>query len=657
MCGIGGILRVTPNGERHEPIPKEWADQVDRAIAWRGPDGCGRFRDVVVQPDGTTLEVVLVHRRLSIIDLEGGSQPMVSVRERSDRTPAPLPGATDDLAAVVFNGCIYNHVELRASLERNGHVFVTDHSDTEVLLNSYREWHASMVEELDGMYAAAVWDRRGGMLTLYRDRFGEKPLFWCVSADRKTRAFASVPGVLEWLVSCQQQPTVEKQLAARESVATWVNRGYSEVTAPFPSVERVPPGRPVMLYPVGGWPDDVPRSWVSSLPGKEDVQAIESAADVGSLLRAAVESRLDADVPVGVLLSGGIDSSLIACYAAQRQRNVHAFCARMPDQRYDESEHAAAVARHLGVRLEVIECDGATAANDLQRLIVLMQTPFADSSLLPTYWLCRGARRSIKVALSGDGGDELFYGYDRYRAVSVLRRWGWLLQWVPMRGLNRRDPKSRTERLARLIDAARGAGWPELGAIFGHEDRLRLFRHRDHHGHVSPWSRLSDEDCARRLDIVGYLPGDLLRKVDAASLAAGLEVRCPFLEPVLSARALATPYRVHTRNGRSKALLRELAAEHLPAEICDRPKQGFAIPIGEWFRSGLGGLKDLLTDLLGSADPFGIVGEALELDMRSINTMVSEHMNGRRDHGQRLYALLVLSIWAKSEAAIALRRL
>lgn len=702
MCGIAGILRVTPagltagdlnapGGDRRdtpgdvawrgvEGIPESWLDLLDAAIAHRGPDGSGRFRDCAVRADGARVEVALVHRRLSIIDHAGGAQPMVS--ERGKEIGSAGSGEREGLVAVVFNGCIYNHRELRAELERAGRVFVTDHSDTEVLIHGWREWAAdpedseaddfgaSVTEHVEGMFAAAIWDRDRARLSLIRDEYGEKPLYVRRLDHCGSFAFCSTAAMPELRVAFPK-PQLEKG-----SAVEWAAMGCSTSRTPWEDVWQIEPDAD------GWWFDGEPpdtRTWGERQSAGTVAMLVALAAvwspilllylilvagvkrrtrpswrgsidELDTRLRAAVASRLEADVPLGCFLSGGIDSSLIAHYAKGVRPDLTTLCMRMPDARYDESEHAAAVARHLGTNHITLDVE-PKAAEDVVHLITQLGLPFADSSLLPTYWLCKAARRHVKVALSGDGGDELFMGYGRHAAAKWLP-WLRMIAWAwPTSRYDERDPTSRDAKMARLIRAARGKGYTDLVAIFPSELRKKVFRARPKGGGIEcTRSRFFGRGEAREFDIEHYLPGDLLRKTDTASMSVGLEVRCPFLDQSVQAFAYGTPIRMLMRGNRPKALLRELAARHLPAGIVNRPKQGFAIPISEWFRTDFGGLRTLLMDVLGSREPFGGVGAALDVDMDAVRAMVGEHMEDRRDHGQRLYALMVLGVWVRAYA-------
>jgi asparagine synthase (glutamine-hydrolysing) len=653
MCGIGGILRTDG-----QPIPEEWLDAIDARIAYRGPDGQGRFRDRVEvdTPQGRkTVEVAFVHRRLSIIDHADGGQPMVSECGRTD---------DEGLIAVVFNGCIYNHRELRKELEAAGHPFVTDHSDTEVLIHGWREWGTNVIMHLEGMYAFVVWDRNAASLYLARDAFGEKPLYFRNTQTPSAPTVAApVIGFASDASSLWGYPPPDP-VAGDECRYGWLvsylMMGYG-LWQPLPGPDLVDVRE--MSQGTGGL-----FRGEQADPGCEstDVDLTEwepSTRPIEDLLEDAVHRRLEADVPLGCFLSGGIDSSLIAHFAKKHKPDLRTFSVNMPDPRYDESHHAEQVAAHIGTDHTTLGCD-PKPAEDLVCLINTLGQPFADSSILPTYWVSKAARQHVKVAIAGDGGDELFLGYERYMAARFLRRhWRWL-RLLPPGVLRRFHPKSRLHKLGRFGDMARDfrrLGMIAMETIFTLSEiealtpaivhpRWQCSVDEDHTVEEAlilgrGWG-LSDDALwwLRDLDIGQYLPNDLLRKVDTASMAVALEVRCPFLDRDLAAFVLAMPIDDLIPGGKRKGLLRNIARKYLPAEVVDRPKMGFAIPIGEWFRSDYGSMKTLLLDHLQSAEPFG----PISLNRKAVRRFIDEHMSGKRDHGQRLFALLTLSIWARS---------
>jgi asparagine synthase (glutamine-hydrolysing) len=730
VCGIAGILRTWRGGEApgdtFEAIPEAWLDVLDESIKHRGPDGCGRFRQRVRRGE-VVVDVALVHRRLSIIDHAGGAQPMVigscatvgssaSVGRVGTRntggqaasgtdgarhgwdsraTMGPLisreglpygpvrahvcPKCGPGLVAVVFNGCIYNHRELRRELEAAGHEFASDHSDTEVLVHGWREWvklghwaREGLCARLEGMYSFVAWDGTGRYLKLEggRDPFGEKPLYdmrfehgrsmleaWCSSA-------AGLAGLSREMGASQA-----RAIKARSAVR-WVRYGYGRrvmrgISQAAPEgesdagwalwrmhwrrPEEPPPERRLLSPRMWATPSADSAEWVDAEP-----LTVDSAE---RLLAEAVRERLETDVPLGCFLSGGIDSSLIAALARREIPELRTFCVRMPDARYDESAKAAAVAEHLGTVHETVEV-ATDPASDLIDLIRTLGVPFGDSSLLPATWLCRAVRERVKVALAGDGGDELFLGYQRYVGAEVLRRRHGLLGLLPLGTAGQGDAKSRLGKLSRLVQAARAGNQYEMHAVF---NELTLTRLLGEQGRRRVRGKIGTPrwgaSAYRSWDLVDYLPDDLLRKTDAASMRHALEVRCPFLDHRLLLAALDTPVDVLMPGGRRKGLLREVARRHVTDEIADAPKMGFAIPIGEWFRSDYGGMRQLLYDHLESADPFpGLAEAGVELDMDFVRRMLAEHdaagekslnpWHGR-DHSQRLYMLLVLSIWCR----------
>lgn len=718
MCGIAGMVVVRDFASAAERdaalgvpletvIPESMLDELEAGIAHRGPDGRGRFRDRGVWEDSACgpcalggavgkdetgapieagasrdvaaacrtiyciVDVAFVHRRLSIIDLSDGAQPMIA-EPRTASAGANSGERKDDRLAVVFNGCIYNHRALRAELEAAGHVFKTNHSDTEVLLHGHRQWDDELTERLNGMFAYAIWDRARAMVVLCRDRFGEKPLYLRDGqiGEHQAFAFSSVEASLEcvggleygehrWIGSPEPRPGVSPH---------WRDMGFSIGTPIGRMVELTPGGRFVLSTPItemrlshvkndrnhgdgviGTFHGRTAPRWDPRRPRRDKTL---TADEVDRLLDSAVSLRLDADVPVGVFLSGGIDSALIATYAKRHKSEIEAFTVAMPDARYDESAQAAATAKQLGIRHHVLECKPTPAA-DMVRLIEQIGLPLGDSSLLPTYWLCEAVRRHVPVALSGDGGDELFAGYERYRAAKYLanpfvRAIGKVSNLLPWWG--GADPKTKRFRAARFLHAAGAGGYSDLLALFNdHPDRWEEWSAEE----KFEWNHLDDGPIVRAIahDLLNYLPADLCRKVDSASMSVALEVRAPFLDQHLATAATRATIDSLMPGGQRKGLLREVARRHLPAEIVDRPKTGFAIPIGEWFRTDFGGMKSLLMERLSIPDPFhGLPvypDRSAKQTQRDVARRIEEHLSGRRDHSQGLYGWLALAIWAR----------
>ncbi len=689
MCGIAGILKIHPpgpEGASHpiphplDAIPEAWLDVLDDSIKHRGPDGAGRFRDRAVRHDGTVVDIALVHRRLSIIDHAGGHQPMVhdGQRLRPDLTYGPgetpilaheaAPGVP--LVAVVFNGCIYNHRELRAELEASGYRFETDHSDTEVLLASWRSWNghatdAGATRWLNGMYSILFWDRASGKCNARRDPFGEKPLQLLRTPDPTVQTWCSSRVGLESLVlpilkrtHRDLKPPPPPTLST--PIPQWIRQGWHN--------QRPCDGAWCSdVNPAADVPEDteIPVhaghfgvvAWMASQHLREPL-GVEEA---DGLIRDAVCRRLDADVPLGCFLSGGIDSALIAHYAVEKLGRLDTFTVRMPSVAYDESKAAKETSVRLGTMHHTLDCNTDPSA-DLVKLIEHMGVPFGDSSLLPTFWVARAASEHVKVALSGDGGDELFCGYERHRVPSTMKRIPRIVRAFPSGAIPDREPKGNASKIRRLLSLMRvsqSSIGPELTAIFPRRDLKYLI--------LSPstdWDVCDAIDAISRRsasprawDVDEYLTGDLLRKTDYASMAVPIEVRCPFLDSRLAEATLGTPTDFLMPHGERKGLLKQVAKKYLPDHIINRPKQGFAIPIGEWFRTDYGGLRQLLHDHLRSTDPFpGLADAGVHINMGFVDQMLKEHDAAGeksinpwrgRDHSQRLYMLLVLSIWAK----------
>ncbi|MCB9845334.1 MAG: asparagine synthase (glutamine-hydrolyzing) [Phycisphaeraceae bacterium] len=713
MCGIAGIQRTHDPRQglpsHVESIPEAWLDILDESIKHRGPDGRGRFRQRVARPDGTVIDVALVHRRLAIIDLSAAAaQPMVigaqthsagsgsparaSASDPSlpDLTLGPLIAREDasyqpirahvcprcrelgqGTLAVVFNGCIYNHRDLRKQLQASGHEFFTDHSDTEVLLHGWSEWRNGLTGRIEGMFGLAMWDASEGDVHLARDLFGEKPVY-VATLDGESTAFASSAAPLIRL----REAGFGRVALSAEPLVEWIAFGYAPSATPVLGIRQLDSGEQVSSN--GG----CARLCATSLDARTRTRRFthEFAPLDGGLSRmtgvieqaieAAVGKRLESDVPLACFLSGGLDSSLVARAAMRRAGALTTLCVRMPDEAYDESAYARRIAGILGSDHHEIETS-PNPAEDLVGLIDELGLPLGDSSLLPTHWVSRAAAERVGVAVGGDGGDELFLGYERYSVAGDLlpvRAVALLTLGLSPHLFARRNPKSASDKVARLLTAAKQRSYRSLLAIHQHPDLRRLL------GRASRTCRWDDRAnnvrLAQRYDLDRHLPGDLLRKVDTASMSCALEVRSPMLDRDIAELTLRMSSE-RLRSGRlnavvshaqRKGLLRQVARKYFPADIVDRPKQGFAIPIGEWFRTDHGGMRQLLYDHLESVDPFpGLADAGVTLNMGFIRRMLREHdaagersinpWHGR-DHSQRLYMLLVMSIWSKWLASL-----
>ena len=611
MCGFGGVIDLRRG-------PPDSLGDVAAALSHRGPDARHEWREG---------PCALVHCRLRVLDLS----------ERADQ-PMSRPGGR---VVVAYNGEIYNFRELRTELEAAGCAFVT-RSDTEVLLAGYELWGPDVFARLRGMFAAAFWHPDQRRLVLARDPLGKKPLVYALSPGRIV--FASSVGAL--LPLLDRVPAV-----SRPALDCYL--GHTVVPfehAMLEGVEKLPPGG---FLEWGAGTARTGRFWqVPSAPASPSMPAAEAAVELERLLRQAVRRRLESDVPLGLFLSAGFDSSLVAALAAQEHTGrLVAVTAGTAGSGYDERSVAGLVAQRYGLEHRLVEVPAVSAA-PLPMLLAELGEPFGDSSILPSYEVARAARREITVALTGDGGDEAFFGYATFRGVRLGERYR---RWMPA-------------PMRRLLRAATGGatreGWfRRAGALFeygadpisesyrnrmgfGPRDRAALLGgavpgHRAEHIYTERLERfhsLPDADALRRTFFETYLPNDYLPKVDTATMAASLEARSPFLDVDVVEFALSLPEATAFPGGRLKALLRPLVARLLPAEVLRRPKTGFGVPVGRWMRGPLAGaLEEFVfrrdTAMAGLIDP----GAARRIH--------AEHMAGA-DHGTRLWSLLCLGIWA-----------
>ena len=605
MCGICGV--VSSNGS----AVAERVAAMSRTLVHRGPDSFGEFSDG---------NVALAARRLSIIDLETGDQPIAN---------------EDGTLHVVQNGEIYNYRELRHELERSGHRFRT-HGDTEVLLHLYEEHGDAFAEQLRGMFAVAIWDARRRRLVLARDRFGIKPLYYRAVDDEL--AFASELRAL---------PRGEIDLDAVEAFLA-----FNSIPAPltiFREIRKLPAGHVLV------WADgraDLQR-FARPAPAVEvrDDEEAELVEELRSRVRDSVRAHLVSDVPVGVLLSGGVDSSFLAALAADESSEpLRTFSIGFEERSFDELADARRVAERYGThhRELVLRPDAALL---LPALAEAFDEPFADSSALPTYLVSQLAAGDVKVALSGEGGDELFGGYYTYAADLLAERVGGLARLA--RPLVERLPSSSTRasfdykakrfvRAAHLPPLERHHGWKEIfspdaraeltgrSSTSGPLELLRA-RYRETEG-VDPLARLQD------VDLGVYLVDDLLVKTDRASMAHSLEARVPFLDTVVTNLALALPRRHKVHGLSKKVLLRKAAAPLLPREIVRGKKRGFSIPAAAWLR--------------GELEPFA--RETLSPDVlrrqgffrpEVVGRLIDEHVAGREDRSRQLWGLLAFTLW------------
>jgi asparagine synthase (glutamine-hydrolysing) len=628
MCGFAGEFVFGAPAGRAADVTA--AKAMAREIAHRGPDEQGAF----LSTDG---RCAIGFHRLAVIDPPGSHQPMT---------------AADQSATVAFNGEIYNFRELRKALAEEGAIFATD-GDTEVLLHLYRHRGLDMLDALRGMFAFVLYDAAAGRLLLARDRLGQKPLWYAMLADRIV--FASESRAL------LRHPRVDGSLD-RPSLAVYMVTGY--IPCPHTAwrgVRKLPPGCRMVVANAPAAPQ---RYWrLGTVPVPHSPR--ECIERVRAQLAASVEARMNADVPLGALLSGGLDSGVVVglmCRVAGSGGGVRTFTAGFEDGPYDERPAARATARRLGTEHKEIVVPPAPA-EAVDELVRMYGEPFADSSALPTWLLCRAAREHITVALTGDGGDEVFGGYDRYRAVHLaetMRPAAYLAVRLAaglIRPFTPTGERSRLRRLVRFADSLPhppGMQYLMLRSVFEPQDLPRLFT-REFAAEVDletagQWfldlyeeGEFSREvQYAQRHDLLSYLPDDLLVKADIASMAASLELRCPMLDHELVALGLSLPVEMKIAHGRGKAILREAFGDLLPREVLRAPKRGFGVPLGRWLREGLAEtLRETLTDR--SFLDRGIVRA------EAVAGLLNDHLSGRDDHRHRLWALLILARWLRQQ--------
>ena len=625
MCGIAGFLQL--KAEIDQPLAQV-AQTMAYTLTHRGPDDSGAWADEAAG-------IALGHRRLSIIDLSAaGHQPMLSANGRF---------------VVSYNGEIYNHGDLRKELEAQGAAF-RGHSDTEVIVEGFARWGiAETLARLIGMFGMAVWDRETRSLTLIRDRIGIKPLYWgrfgqTIAFGSELRAIRAHPRV---------RPTIN-----RAAVADLVRHGY--VTGEhsiYQEIRRIPPGGSVTFEANGTTTET--RYWrIQADTAHHDEAPAAARERIEALLGNAVKRRMVADVPLGAFLSGGVDSSAVtALMQTQSSRPIKTFTVGFGQQDYDEAAHARAVSDRLGTEHTEIRFDADEGAELIPRLPEMYDEPFADSSQIPTFLVSQVARRDVIVALSGDGGDEVFAGYTRHQLAA---RWG-RLGGMPVAlrrmigGALRSTSPDTLDRLTRLLPANRrppqaGMRLHKLGAVLSarslHSVYDTLTRYGDSFvlGVDEPASSAGGAEgddpvlWMQTQDLNGYLPDDVLTKVDRASMAVGLEVRVPILDHRVVEAMWALPSDLKIRGGTSKWLLREILYRHVPRDVFDRPKQGFAVPVTRWLR---GPLRDWAETLLAESR---LTQEGM-FDSAVVRRLWTAHLDGRADHSGALWATLMFQAW------------
>jgi asparagine synthase (glutamine-hydrolysing) len=618
MCGIAGF--VNRDGV---PADRDLLSRMTATLVHRGPDGEGLYAD---GPVG------LGHRRLSIIDLVGGGQPMAN---------------EDDTVWVSYNGEIYNEPELRAGLQARGHIFRTA-SDTECLVHLYEEHGPDFVGHLNGMFALAIWDRRQSRLVLARDRMGQKPLFYARTPSGGLVFGSEAKTVLI-------HPEVGRRLD-RDGLARYLFYEYIPAPGSIWSGLNQLPRAHVLVWEEGRTSSAC--YWEAPVPAGHEPDFESAAEQLWSDFRAAVARHRRSDVPLGVFLSGGIDSSCIAAALSELEsaHRVRTFSIGFDDPSFDESRPARAVAHHLGTDHHEHIFAASTVLEMLPEVVNWLDEPLGDASLLPTYLLSRFAKSEVTVALGGDGGDELLAGYPTFAAElgsGVYRRLP-----KPARQLAETVVNSLAVRHGNLsfdfklkqflrgateVPALAHQRW--MSSFAGAEIRALLAEppaidvEAEHLQRAQSLARGADRlASALALYQDTYLPGDVLNKVDRASMACGLEVRAPLLDAALVDSIQRLPSRYKFARGRTKRVLKRAAAARLPASILWRPKRGFCVPVARWLRGPLGPLLD---DLLG---PARLTRQGL-FRPGEVARRIREHRDGVRDHRKPLWTLLMFQLW------------
>jgi asparagine synthase (glutamine-hydrolysing) len=622
MCGICGVI----SRDKSYPVTKQLLRTMNDQMRHRGPDDAGIYLDDLAG---------LAMRRLSIVDLATGHQPIAN---------------EDQSLWIVFNGEIYNHLDIRRQLEAKGHHFTTQ-SDTEAILHGYEEYGDEVVQHLNGMFAFAIWDSRRQRLFVARDRVGIKPLYYYPGSERFF--FASE------LKALLAHPDVPREIdfTALDHFLT-----LEYIPSPlsiFKNIYKLPPGHRLILE--SGQEPRLEQYWNIVFQPRQMSQAtaVEALTD---LIRDAVKIRLMADVPLGAFLSGGIDSSTVVAFMSELMDvPVKTFSIGFDDPTYNELSYARLVASQFGTQHheEFLEAD----INDMAlRLVSHFDEPFGDFSIFPTFLVSEVARHFVKVALCGDGGDEIFAGYDTYLAQRIDQR---LYSYLPRRlrqhtlpgMLNRMPPqpakKGLVNKSKRFVE---GAALPEAWQhtrwmMFMHEqDKARLYQpdFRAALNSHSPGALMEQyfheasqaDSLAQQqyVDVKTYLAENVLTKIDRMSMAVSLEARVPLLDYRIVEFALNLPPHLKLNGKETKVILRRIMANRLPEAVLNRPKEGFSIPLKHWLR---GELQPLLYDLLAP----DVIRRRGYFDPNTIAQWLAEHKAGRINHSHRLWALMVFELW------------
>jgi len=618
VCGIAGFY-----SHRNYYISEERARLIDRmcrVISHRGPDDQG----VMVKD-----QIALGMRRLSIIDLEGGHQPISN---------------EDGNVTVVFNGEIYNHRELRLDLEGRGHHFQTD-SDTESIVHAYEEYGPACVEGFRGMFAFALWDEREQTLFIARDRVGKKPLYYTLTPQGSFVFGSELKSLLE-------HPETGREIST-EALDAYLTFGYvPDPLSIFRDVHKLPPGH-YLTFADGQV--SIHQYWDFQYEPAQTRREEDYIEELQALLDESVRIRLMSDVPLGAFLSGGIDSSaVVGLMSRHLNQPVKTFSIGFREDSFDELKYARVAARHFGTdHHEFIVTPEICSIVD--ELVWHFDEPFADVSAIPTYMVSKLAREHVTVVLSGDGGDELFAGYTRYGVDQKRSGFALLpafLRHRVMRPLSDRLPHGAWGRnylnnialnpIDRYLDSVAVFTILNKQSLYTVGFRQRIAGEDDTISRIRDYaSQVRTSDAIDRLlyiDSKSYLPGDILTKVDRMSMAVSLEARAPLLDHKLIDMVTRIPASMKMKGNETKLIFKKAIRSIVPAEILDRPKQGFGVPIQKWINNQL---RERMRDMLTSAQARG----RGYIEPRYVDLLLSEHNSNRRNHCRKLWALLMLELW------------
>ena len=629
MCGITGSI-WTNNSRR---ISREQLGNMTASLSHRGPDDVGHYyleHDAALDNPG----IAFGFRRLSIIDLQTGQQPITN---------------EDESVWLIFNGEIYNYQQLKSELLAEGHQFRTN-SDSEVIVHLYEKYGTQMFRYLNGMFALAIWDNRKKQLLLGRDRLGQKPLYYCQQSDRLL--FASE---LKSLIASNE---VEQTINPRALDHYFIYQYVPHPLCIYQGVKKLPPGH-YGIFEQGEL--KVEKYWQPDFNKTTSLSPIEIQSKIDELLNDSVKLRLQSDVPLGAFLSGGVDSSiLVALMQKHASRQVKTFSIGFPVKQYDESSYARQVAKHLKTEHHELIVE-PSAVEVLPSLAQHYDEPFSDRSCIPTWYVAQFTREHVTVAVSGDGGDELFAGYPRYKAIDLGHKIDRItplkflltlpqIQKILPYGSKYKGFFRRLKRFLRSLHYSPAYRYLDWINIFPYANRLQFYTDEfqscleDHDPAefiTQAWQLAANRSPISKAslgDLVTYLPCDLNTKVDIASMAHSLECRQPFLDHRLVEFAAQIPAALKFHRGVGKQILKKTFHELLPENIWNRPKMGFGVPLDSWFRQEL---REQTYDSLLSAS-----AKCHQwINAWQIEILLKEHMTRKRDHSSRLWSLVTLENW------------